>query len=469
MSHNLIPLFWREADDGVRKVLDAATESIDDLFLDIDTRYKALKIEDCPDYKPELFRPMYVYVLVNEDGIFDTDLWGKLTNYQKRYFQNAYFIWPDKELDPEAEVDDRKWMCLQEMSWCRTIYCGGYIENGVDFETSVEEVSTEKNQITFYRDPFITFDAKWQDTEITTPWRKTYPCRMLTLWVSDLTMSESVLDTHYADLVMDKDSQKVFRSTGAYSAFVYNFYKVLYQGATVLGLCGFVNSISNYDCIKSDWETIEAVYFESVPDGEPGEMRRVIATDKNKYYLPMDIQPGSWLEMGKSYPKFTPIAEVVQVLTYLEDPDWPFSAVGGVVEDVVVTVEGSDKPNSTFDFSYNNTPPRFDFCRLYERHPASHPESSHNPGSTVFQYGMQSLEEGLWHNVVGPNLVVINFLDVATYNLYGEQFGKLLKEIAPIHVYCSVTTNFSGWFFYDDEEDAWFTDEEDNFIEDPEF
>lgn len=468
---DLIPLFWRYADDGVTKVLDSVDSSLQDLFLDIDTRYKALKIETCDDFKPELMRPMYLYKLVNDKGEFDYKLWEKLRTYQKDFFVDRYFIVPEEDLE---NTYTGRWTVTQEIRDAKTLYCGKFITEGEDFFVDDAEVSSAKNTVIFTADPFVTFSGYWKETEITTPWRKTYPCRTLMLWASDLRMSESVIDTHYADLVMDEKWQGLFRNTGAYSAFVYNFYKILYQGATVQGLCGFVNSISGYDYIKSDSETVQR--FEFVYDSESVDMplQRIIYTDKNKYVLPIDVPVAHWIKLGAVLPKFTPLTEIIKVYTYLEDPDWIFNDEYGMVKDLIIYWKKTGNfstMNNFFDFAARSIPPRFDICRPRE---SEWDWEGTDYITEPFQRGLQSGEEGLWHNIVGPNFVLIDFLDQSVFDKYGDAFNYLLRELIPIHVYCSVTYRWGGWFFWDEEEyggsgdGAWFADENYYFIEDPE-
>lgn len=465
---DLIPLFWRDADDGVTKVLEAVESSLNDLFLDIDTRYNALKIETCDDFKPELMRPMYLYKLVTDKGEFNYGLWNTLRNYQKNFFVDRYFIVPETGV---SGTYTGRWLVTQEIRDAETLYCGKFIANGEGFFVDTAGVSTPKNTVIFDTDPFVTFSGYWKDTEITTPWRKTYPCEMLTLWASDLKMSESVIDTHYADLVMDETFQKQFRSTGAYSAFIYNFYKVLYQGATVQGLCGFVNSISGYDYIKSDIETVERFEFVYDPDSESTPLQRIIYTDKNKYVLPIDVPVAHWIQLGASLPKFTPLTELIKVYTYLEDPDWIFEGDFGYIKNLVAyKVVSSDFLYTRFLFTNRKLPPRFDICR-----PIEAVRDRDSLFLEDFQNGMQTLEEGLWHNVVGPNYILIDFLDFDLFEQFNIVFTALLREILPVHVFCDLTYRWGGWYFYDEEpisydssDGAWFADEDESLIEDTE-
>ena len=459
---DLIPLFWQYADDGIREVLTAAEDSLKDLFNDLHTRYNALKIQTCEDYKPELMRPMYIRVLTGADDKFPEAVWEKLKPYQRKFFQDRYFLYPSEE-------SGLLWSCLQEMTEAQSLYCGGqYLETGQDFTVTLPDSSGGKAQISFARDPFTVFQGYVTQDEITSPWRTVYQYKQLVLWASDLKMSESVIDTHYTDLIADKSVQKVFRNSESYSVFVYNFYKVLYQGATVEALDAFVNSLSGWAYTLTEGEKVQLLDIAWNAEFEK-EMRRV-TTDINVYWVPLDARLNPKLVPGVALPQYTPIGESIVVKTYLEDPDWIFNSDAesvGYLDDVI-TVDGITGGRS-WSFDFNTKPPhhpRFDICRQVQR----------KPGTLAYgdpRRHFQSLEEGLWHNVVGPNLVFINFLDGAVYEKYEELFYNLFLEIAPVHVYCYLTHELTGWFFFDPERTdetgiTWFTDEDWLLIEDPE-
>ena len=455
---SLIPTFWRYSKSDERYVLDAAEQSVADLQRDITTRYNALEIETCDDFKPELMRPMYLYRLT------DQDIWPKLKEYQKNFFKSNYYIWPE----------DGVWLCNQEITDAETLYNGTYLVRDTDyFVRSVSGSGGDTDYfvgngvVQFTTNPFITFSGQTSFQEVTTPWRKTYECEVLVLWASKLKMTESVLDTHYADLIMDKDVQQIFRNSSAYQAFVYNFYKVLYQGATTAGLVGFINSMSGLEYIQEDYETVSTFYFDINPD--TNYLCRVIVTDKHKYYLPVDITVGPWVKLGARLPKFTALGEYLTVRTYLEDPDWVFKVDEGNLDNIVVFTDGSViGEKQTYQFKDESVPlpeaceleedtPRFDICKQ------------------VSVNEIQSLSTGLWHNVVGPNLVVIEYPrsleGTATLKAFRDY---ILPEIVPIHVCCHWQRKpLSGWFFYDGEGEPdsydWFIDELENLFEDPEY
>ena len=448
---SLIPTFWRYSKSDERYVLDAAEQSVADLQRDITTRYNALEIETCDDFKPELMRPMYLYRLT------DQDIWPKLKEYQKNFFKSNYYIWPEGDV----------WMCNQEITDAETLYNGTYLVRDTDyFVRSVSgsggdtDSSVGSGVVQFTNNPFDVFSGQTSFQEVTTPWRKTYECEVLVLWASKLKMTESVLDTHYADLIMDKDVQQTFRNSTSYQSFVYNFYKVLYQGATTAGLVGFINSMSGLEYIQEDYETISTFYFDINPDTNC--LCRVIVTDKHKYYLPVDITVGPWVKLGARLPKFTALGEYLTVRTYLEDPDWIFSYGDGVLNNVVVMADGSPLDKEyPYTFKNESVPlpeacelegdtPRFDICKQ------------------VSVNEIQSLSTGLWHNVVGPNLVVIEYPQSLVNTAIKDALENIiLPEITPIHVFCHWERKpIRGWFYYDPEEEAWFQDELGNLIED---
>lgn len=465
---DLIPLFWQYADDGVREVLAAAEDSLKDLFNDLHTRYNALKIQTCDDYKPELMRPMYIRVLTDDQDGFPEAVWSRFKPYQKKFFRDRYFLCPSDDIEDTGAV----WECLQEMTDARSLYCGGrYLEADSDFQVVLPERSGGKAKVVFVSDPFTVFSGYVTQDEITSPWRTVYRYRQLVLWASDLKMTESVIDTHYTDLISDKNIQAVFRDAASYSVFVYNFYKVLYQGATVEALDAFVNSLSGWAYTLTEGEKVQ--WIEAALNDASGTMQHVV-TDCNEYWVPLGVRLNPKLVPGVALPQYTPIGESIVVRTYLEDPEWIFrkdSEIVGYLDNVVTTDGVTGGRSWSFDFSASPPHhPRFDFCR---QTPAKSSDSSAHLADGDPRRHFQSLEEGLWHNVVGPNLVFINFLDGEVYEKYEELFYDLFLELAPVHVYCYLTHELTGWFFFDPELTdetgvTWFTDEDWAFIEDPE-
>lgn len=463
---DLIPLFWRYTDDSVHKVLTAAEDSLKDLFQDVETRYKALAIETCEDYKPELLRPMYLYMLTDDDGRFPEAQWKKFKEYQKKFFRDRYFIYPESP-DPGTLL----WKSIQEITDCTALYNGITVTKDTGYFWIETPDGGGPGTIVFKTNPFDVFLGRWTETEITAPWKRTYRCRRLVLRVSGLNMSESVMETHYADLISTPEVIDMFRDDGALSAFVYNFYRTLYRGATQMSIAAFVNSLAGYDYIKSDYETVGT--WGVSYDPETGtELNRWLLTDKNKYYLPFDVNFGRWVKPGAVLPKYTPLARLLDVYSYDDDPDWIFDSTtgaAGYLEGVVTTRGGAsgavDNPFFMFATDQPN-PPRFDLCRQLERRNLSSQE-----GSPVNHF--QTLEEGLWHNLVGRNIVYVVFRDQELYEKYCNVIYDLLLEVVPIHVHCIVDYELDGWFFYDPELTdetgvTWFADEDFKLIEDPE-
>lgn len=463
---DLIPLFWRYTDDSVHKVLTAAEDSLKDLFQDVETRYKALAIETCEDYKPELLRPMYLYMLTDDDGRFPEAQWKKFKEYQKKFFRDRYFIYPESP-DPGTLL----WKSIQEITDCTALYNGITVTKDTGYFWIETPDGGGPGTIVFKTNPFDVFLGRWTETEITAPWKRTYRCRRLVLWVSGLNMSESVMETHYADLISTPEVIDMFRDDGALSAFVYNFYRTLYRGATQMSIAAFVNSLAGYDYIKSDYETVGT--WGVSYDPETGtELNRWLLTDKNKYYLPFDVNFGRWVKPGAVLPKYTPLARLLDVYSYDEDPDWifdPTTGAAGYLEGVITTRGGvpgaTDNPFFMFAAEQPN-PPRFDLCRQLERRNLYSQE-----GNPVNHF--QTLEEGLWHNLVGRNIVYVVFRDQELYEKYCNVIYDLLLEVVPIHVHCIVDYELDGWFFYDPELTdetgvTWFADEDFKLIEDPE-
>jgi len=422
-TFNMEPLFWKvlreTAEDPEKLAIAAMDKDVQDLFLDLTTRYNALDIRNCPENKPQLLRAVVIKQLPDEI----LTLWTTLTEYQQNFFINSYFLTP---------ITDGRYKFLSELNGAETISTMPDAQDKVFYDFD-DYVSGDGN-IFFDDDIFAVEEvqSKQKSDTVTTPWGKTYDFVKVTLYANNMDYTESPLYNDYAGLVYSEDLSGYFDESTLYSVFVYNFYKVLYQGSTITGLQGFVNSLAGSPYILSEEEKV--IRYEIVYIPGEGFVRRIF-TDINSYDIPLAIPIGSWVQIGAVLPMFTPLGEYVVVDNYTTDPDWGHS------EELDKTVNLTDKASGYTSCVVYDLETKYDFSEIEGADVEQRPRFDLAFSPVDYEGKLNTSTYGLWHKITGPVFVRFSFTTEALYDTFSDIFKIILRETVPIYIMYSVRLN----------------------------
>lgn len=425
---NIVPFFWdilREAaNDPEKLVLRAVEKDFQDIYLDLTCRYDSLDVGTTPVHKPAYCR----VILLREPPSAVSDGWDMLTVYQKDFFRTRQFLEP---------VDGGRYKVASGIHEADSI---STLPDGNGYRWDNDTDYTSDSGYTFFNvDPFAdnNFKGLIRERSITAPWGRVYAYNEITLFASGNALEDSPLDTHYTGLVYDGSVDLLFQENSLYTTFVYSFFKVLYQGALIPALQGFVNSIAGSPYILTDREKIIRYTIEF----NGTEFVKRIFTDVNSYDIPLSIPVGSWVQIGAVLEKYTPLGEYVKIDCYAEDVDWAHDRSFDTLSTFLDKGTGV-RQDVMYDLFTTYNPLEAETVPEMQRPRADIAGVGVNEDGRLF-----TGTHGLWHNVTGPDFVMFTIANSELNGKIGDVFRIILKEIMPIHILYTVSV---GDYLLDD-------------------
>lgn len=415
----LLPFFWKilreNAQDPEKIILQGAEAEFRDIYLGIMTRYRGLSILGCPEDFPAMLRLIVVRDLPEE--IKET--WNNLTDFQKKFFEERYFLIPDggkyrlniefRDVDVFTEFPDGKGHSLAK---------GTYYTVGEGF-------------VLFEKNPVENIPDGMRDSEsvIRAPWRTRYGYREIFLYASGVRGTYSPLEENYVKIVMDEEYKTLADEALDYNQFIYSVYRVMYKGATEEALQYFVNILAGSPVIRTQGEKVIKIFQETVGT----TTYNVIETTGGEYRLPEHILPAPWVHKDAVLDRNTPVGNYIRVDTYYKDPEWVHSYTIGSYMEII------DK--STWD----SDPLVFDLVTEFTAEEAAAASWEQAPRFDLMPFQDKSAKTfrtgsyGLWHKVCGPSYLGIHINDWEFPENKLDSFRFMLREIIPVDLMYSVT------------------------------
>jgi len=417
----LEPFFWKVlragANDPEKILLDQASKSFDDIYKGVDNRLKELKIRTSLENFPMLLRR----VLLRELPSSVLSSWDTLTNTQKDFFRERYFVTPEGD----------KYCVKMELSDVEKIavYPDG---SGEKLTAENEDYFFSEGYAYFNTDPFTVFEdvTKVRDSSIKARWNRTYDYRELYVYACVGDTTTSPIDDCYGTLVMDETYKSLAEKSLDYAEFIYSFYRVMYQGATPYALQYFVNILAGSPVTEEDGEEVVKITTETVD----GDLYNVVYTTRSSYNIPIIIPVASWVTKGAALAANTPLGEYVTIKTYDSDDAW---VDGETLGDHLMKVNKTtgSRSNISFDLSSEYSiedldlgyitwaqRPRFDINMITKK-----------PGKRF-----HTATHGVWHRILGPPTVKFEINDYYFPDNMLELFDFILREVMPFDILYSV-------------------------------
>lgn len=440
---DLVPMYWKVARAGYEDkepvVLAAVESCLSDLYLDLNTRLKALAILTTDAEKFVGLTP--IFLKYNAD-IYN--LWDSLPTYKKDWFISNNFLYPSSA-GITAKCGVSKAGSLSTLPWGKGA--------AVDLtECHFDEGTLYFNNFNLFND--INFKGYLEPGLIQALGGEEISYNSISLWATDAFLEECVIDTHYKNLVTSLDLRNLFDSSYSYAVFIYNYFRILYTGASIMSLQYFINTIGGYASIRNTKEKI--IKIEKQNSGG-----NIITTDSNTYILEENIPVGAWVKHGAILEKGCPLGEAIVVVDYATNPNWVdgyeldtkllrrYNKVTHAEEAIKIDLS-SRKQLSAEDVSDKDWP-HFDLM---------FPETEIDYNTST------SFSSVLWTKLVGPNHVQLIIRSSEVYLKYKTLLNELLSEILPFQVTLAFAYIPTEIAIFRDEEGSIFRDEAGDILRD---
>ena len=272
--------------------IDAGNKLLNDLFYDLTSYYANLDIESCNLFKKHLTRIVTFRYYPDYDS---------LTPAQQAYLYDNGFVVPDDSVlgTYKAYVSGKAIAALSDSFYEPDFY----IKNNLGFEV-------DNGVITFDFNIFDNEDGvSYNNENYVTAWGELISIRTVRLFASESTLEESPLWNNFGGLVYSREIEET-ETEEEYRSKIIGLFYLFYRGMTQNTLNTSLNVAFGFPVFLNNNEKILEI------------STTTITTDQGTYTIDSNYSLNPDLEVGRTYPKFTPIHNVITITDYETDPTW---------------------------------------------------------------------------------------------------------------------------------------------------